>query len=293
MRRLLLLGTACVLVVTACGAGASPASRLSNVSAHTRPSLHAIAVARKREAGRKAERLLGRVLLPRGARRIAEPPVLAQRDTGISLLTETAWRFSFWRVRMPLESLYASLKAHPPRGFRYVGGGGLYRSLDFFNGYTGVRQRQLTVDLSRVAGLTVVRLEAGVPWIYPRSPREVVPAGVREVDIRNGHLRRRVRRPANVARIVRWFDELNVLQPGTTGIECPAILASRVTFVFRSAAGAKPATAIVPSRPASACSAIEFTIDGRPQKPLVDGTFGRRAFVNRVQRLLGLRFAKR
>ena len=43
----------------------------------------------------------------------------------------------------------------PTARLQVRGRGGLYRSLDFFNGYTGVRQRQLTVDLSRVAGLTV------------------------------------------------------------------------------------------------------------------------------------------
>ena len=218
--------------------------------------------------------------------------MLTRPDTGISLLTETAWRFSFWRVRMPLESLYASLKARPPRGFRYVGGGGLYRSLDFFNGYTGVRQRQLTVDLARLAGRTVLRLEAGVPWIYPRSPLEVVPRGVREIDIRDRHLARRVADATLIARIVRWFDRLNVVQPGPV-VECPLILATRATFVFRSASGARLATALVPSRPANACNAIAFSIRGHRQRPLIDAAYGRGAFVNRVQRLLGLRLPNR
>jgi hypothetical protein len=290
MRRLLLLGTASVLVVTACGAGASPAPRLSNVAARTRPNLQAIAAARRRRAGLEAQKLLNRVVLPRGARPIGKPAVLSRPDTGISLVHELAWRYAFRRVRLPLESVYAFVKAHPPRGFRYYGGGGLYRSLDFDNGVAGSRQQLLTVDLARVGGRTVLRLEAGAPWIYPRSPREVVPRGVREIDIRNGHLRRRVRRPANVARIVRWFDELDVVQPGTTGIECPLILASTVTFVFRSVDETALAKAVAPSRPASACSAIEFTVGGKRQRPLIDGDSGRRAFVNRVQRLLGVRF---
>jgi hypothetical protein len=65
MRRFLPLGTAFLLVVTACGAGSKPAPprapRLSNLAAHTRPSTHALAAAREREAGRKAEQLLRRV----------------------------------------------------------------------------------------------------------------------------------------------------------------------------------------------------------------------------------------
>lgn len=292
MRRLLLLGTACALVVTACGAGASPAPRLSNLAARGGPSLHAIAAARKREAGREAQLLLRRAVLPRGARRIERPAVLRQRDTGISLTSELAWRFSFWRVSMPLDLVSGFVKAHPPHGFHYYGGGGVYPSLDFDNRAAGSKKRLLTVDLARLAGRTVIRVEAGVAWIYPRSPREVVPAGVREIDIRNGRLSRSVTKPANVARIVRWFDALNVIQPGTTGLECIFIPASRVTFVFRSADGGELARAVVPSRPASACGAIEFSIGGKRQTPLIDATSGRRAFSSRVQRLLGVRFTR-
>lgn len=284
---------AVVLVVTACGAGASPAPRLSNVAVHARPSLHALAAARERAAQRKAQRLLHRVVLPPGARPIGEPAILAQRDTAVSIASELAWRFAFRRVRMPLESVYTFVKTHPPRGFRYSGGGGLYRSLDFDNAAAGPGQLLLTVDLARLAGHTVLRLEAGVPWIYPRSPREVVPAGVREIDIRDRLVNRRVTGPARVARIVRWFDALHVVQPGTTGIECLLILASRVTFTFRSRDGARLATAVAPSSPASACGSIAFSIRGHRQTPLIDSTFGRRAFVSRVQRLLGLRLPKR
>ena len=290
MRRLLLLGTAFVLVATACGAGASPAPRLSNVAAHPGPGLHAVAAARKREAGRKAEKLLQHVFLPRGARGIAEPPILAQRDTGVSLVSELAWRFAFWRVRMPIYSAFAFFKAHPPRGFEYVGGGGLYRSLDFTNDRAG---RLLTIDLARLSGKTVLRVEAGAPWIYPRSPREVVPVGVHEIDIRDGHLTRLVGDPSKIGRIIRWFDALNVVQAGTIGIHCPLILATRAKFVFLSASGARLATAIVPSQPANACDSISFSIRGHRQTPLIDAGFGRRAFVNRVQRLLGLRFPSR
>lgn len=287
MTRFPVLVTAFVLVVTACGAGASPAPRLSNVAAHTHPRLHAIATARRHVAGRKAQKLLGRVVLPPGTRRIGEPPILAQRDTGVSILTETAWRFAFRRVRMPLESVFAFLKAHPPAGFRYIGGGGLYRSLDFDNGGMGSRERLLTVDLARLADRTVMRLEAGVPWIDPRSPREVVPAGVREIDIRDRHVRRNVTKPANVVRIVRWFDALNVV-PGTI-VSCVAASATSVTFVFRSAYGA----ALAGGSPANGCSPVEFTIGGKRQIPLVDSSFGRDTFLNRVQRLLGLRFPTR
>jgi hypothetical protein len=149
-------------------------------------------------------------------------------------------------VRAPVESVYSFVRAHPLRGFRYYGGGGLYQSLDFENGRGGPSQRLVTVTLAPVAGGTDLRVDVGVAWIYPRSPREVVPARVQTIEIRDRHLARRVTDPTEVARIVRWFDALNVVQPGPV-VECPLLLASRARFTFRSAGGARLATATVPS----------------------------------------------
>src|SRR5690242_19352281 len=172
MRRLLLLGTAFALVATACGAGASPAPRLSNTAAHTPPSLRAIAKARKREAGRQAQRLLRRVVLPAGARRIGKPGVLGKPDTGISLTTELAWRFAYWSVPRSIASVAAFVKFHPVAGFHYYGGAGIYQSLYFDNGFRGTRQRLVTIELASPTGRTVVRVKTEIPWIYPRSPHE-------------------------------------------------------------------------------------------------------------------------
>lgn len=287
MRRLLLLGTACVLVVTACGAGASPASRLSNVAAQTRPHLHAIAAARKRQALRRAGELLRRVALPPGARRIGEPAILAQPDIGVSVLNETAWRYVFWRVPLPLESVFAFEKAHRSRGFRYLGGGGLYRSLDFTNRALGSRERLLTVDLAPVAGGTAIRLEAGVAWIDPRSPKEALPSRVREIDVRYGRVKRSLKKPRNVARVMGWFDALNVA-PRTQVFGCPFVSSSKLKFIFRSARGVELASATAGASPATGCSPVQFTLGGKLQKPLVDATFGRDTFLNRIQRLLVL-----
>jgi hypothetical protein len=190
-------------------------------------------------------------------------------------------------VPQSVDSVFAFVKLHPPLGFHYIGGGGVYQSLDFANGSIGPRQRLLTVDLAPLAGRTVVRVEAGVAWIYPRSPQEVVPAGVREIDIHDRTLKRRIVDPAKVDRIVRWFDALNVLQPGLI-VHCPLISSQRATLVFRSASGARLATAIVRPRPATVCNPIAFSIRGHRQRPLIDGASGRHPFLVRVWRLLGL-----
>jgi hypothetical protein len=298
MKRLLTLGIA-LLVVTTCAAGTKP------VGFHLHhPSTKAVAAARRREAGRKAERLLHRIVLPPGARRIRQPggiDILSRSGLGTSVLTEFAQRHSFWRVPVALSQVVAFVKSHSLPGFdqasssQSVGGQRpVYRSLDFYGPPTRGRplQRLFTITAVALHGATVVRADAGAAWIYPRSRREAVPVGAREIDIRDEHVARRIVDRAKVARIIRWFDALDVAPPGVH-VECMAIIASRATFVFRSARGARLATAVVPSRPADGCDSIAFSIRGRRQMPLIDGIFGRRAFVNRVGRLLGLRFPAR
>jgi hypothetical protein len=51
---------------------------------------------------------------------------------------------------------------------------------------------------------------------------------------------------------------------------------------------------LAPSVPASSCETIQFTIHGQRQTPLIDSTpESGQAFVERVQRLLGIRFVPR
>jgi hypothetical protein len=305
MKRLLRLGTTFVLVVTACAAGTRSVSQAVSVGLKARhPGVTAIAAAREREAVRKAEKLLHRVVLPPGARRIRQPggiDVLSRSGLGTSMLSEFAERHGFWRVHAPLATVVAFVKSHPLPRFDQPSSGGsnlgerpVWRSLDFIGPLVHGRptQRQLTITAVALHRSTVVRIDAGAAWIYPRSPREVVPAGVREIDIRDEGVGRRVVDRAKVERIVRWFDALNVVPPGAHVI-CGPLVASNVRFVFRSASGGKLATAMAPSRPGDGCNPISFSIRRRRQAPLVDGVFGHRAFVNRVQTLLGLRFPTR
>lgn len=297
MKRLLPLGTA--LLLTACAAGTKPAPQAVGVGMKVRhPSVTAVAAARESKAGRKAERLLRRVVLPPSARRIRQPGgvyVLGNSDLGTSMLVEFAQRHAFWRVDARLPQVLAFVKTHALPGFDqpagYAGSARfqrpVWRSLEFDG-----RQRLFAVTAVALHGSTVVRVDAAATWIYPRSPREVVPARVSEIDARDEGVARRVVDRAEVERIVRWFDALDVPPPGAHVI-CGPLVASNVRFTFRSARGAKLATAIAPSRPGDGCHPILFSIRGRRQAQLVDGVFGRRAFVNRVQRLLGLRFPQR
>ena len=139
-----------------------------------------------------------------------------------------------------------------------------------------------------VRGMTYVRVDAAAAWIYPRSPREALPPGVREVDISGGGVRRQVVNAADVARIVRWFGELNVTPPGMGAVRCMLNLSAHVTFSFRSASRAIVASAVIPSGGASGCNPVTFTVGGKAQTPLVDTTA--LPFAQRVERLLGVCF---
>jgi hypothetical protein len=149
-------------------------------------------------------------------------------------------------------------------------------------------RRRLLVSLVPVQGGTAIRVDAGVVWIYPRSPTEVVPATVRRIGIRSTHVWR-VRSPAKVAQIVRWFDALYVAQPDTFPLSCPYIGAIPVEFTFRSASGTELASATVPNGASSSCNRIQFMIGATPQTDLVDSTpLNGHSFARRVARLLGI-----
>jgi hypothetical protein len=302
MRRAVPLLVAAVLL-SACASGhrSSSGSDVIDYRPHVpRSSVTPLANRRERRAGSEAERLLKRVPLPPGATRLENPPPasdqLSRSGLGVSTVSMTADRYSFWRVPESGPAVIAFEKKHMLAGLRGEGGGSSpdgWRSEEFYGPVVdGSPQRAVSVTVARFSGRLVLRLDAGVSWIYPRSPSEVVPAAVREIDIRDETIDRRMTEPAKVARIVAWFDRLNVVQPGPT-VGCMAIGGSPIELVFRSASGARLADAVVPSFPATNCDSIQFSVGGKRQTSLIDATSGRRAFANRLARLLGVQFPER
>jgi hypothetical protein len=297
MKRLSVLAIALVLAVGAQAAGAtSQAANTTVLKSGSNPD--AIAAARQREAGRKAERLLRRVVLPSGARRMSRQAgnsLFGGVNLGANEYVQYEYRHAFWRVPRPFKSVVAFLKRHPPPNFRFAGEGNAetypYHGV-WFDGRSigGHLPSRLLVALVRLQGATAIRVDAGVVWIYPRSPSEVVPATVSEIEISWQHLTRTVTDPAKVAHIIRWFDALYVRQPHTT-VYCRYIKYVPVTFAFRSASSTEVASAIVPSIPSSSCNAIQFTIGGTTQTQLIDSTpLNGHCFAHRVAHLLGVRF---
>jgi len=258
------------------------------------PTTAANRLAARRDAGR----LLGRVLLPAGARPLASPPPALrspfQRAGTPAVVDERA----LWQAPQPLAQVLAFERAHRPRGSRLVLEGtgtdasgrsisGLGFAWPALPGRLSSRIL-LVAATSRPDGSTALRVDAQVVWVVARSPREAVPAGARQVDLREG--RRppvRFTAPAEVARIVRWLDELPVVQPG--GYACPDLVSGPVIVLdVRGGGGALLARARFalygPGRSlvSTQCNPLGFAIRGRRERPLVGGRF-----LLRLERLLG------
>ena len=298
MKRLLLPAGALVLVLTACGAGAKPAPRVAEVGARL-SSVRVVAARRERAALREARTVLSEFVPPPGASAVQVPPgryrsAHVLHESAGKQLAEVAEVHGFWSVRKPLKPVAAFVRAHPLRGF---GGRGAEYGTNVPHFLRWGRsspagspapKRFLVVTAVALPRRTIIRVDVQIVWVYPRSPAEKVPSGTRGIVLRGYKLHKRVTDPAEVARIVRWFDALPVSPPGIV-VACPLAAAAHTTLSFRGAGGAQLAQADVPLYPpANVCSPIGFAIGGKRHQPLVDSGRGP-TFARRLERLLGLR----
>lgn len=295
MRRVLSAACAVFLVAAATAGAASPR--------------HATTAGNRRLARRDAQRLLTAVRLPSGAQRLQAAPSgdggLLHRPASTPGWTSLVDLHRVWRVHEPLQATASFIEAHLPkesksRGSGSAGGPGVppnfevTYSLPATAGRIALRWLDL-VYVSLPNGWTGVRADAQVAWLVARSPKEVVPAGVRRIEVDVGYPKHRpkvslqVRSPAKVRQIVRWLDGLGVVQPMTMYCPLIAIDSGRATLSFRAADGTLLARARMAALaiPATQCGPIQLSIRGRAQKPLIG------AFLSRVQRLLGVRLTLR
>jgi hypothetical protein len=296
VKRLLLPASALVLVLTASGAIANAAPRTKDVGAQS------VAAQRERAALREADTLMHEFVPPPGARATRTPPgyrsVHVLRQSTGRLAEEAASIHRFWTVRTPLKAVAAFVRAHRLRGFGHFGALWYTRKPHYLAmgsswpaAPDSIPRRYFSVTVVALPHITVLRVDARVVWVYPRSPSEKVPSGVRMIDI---HIpqRNRVRivrvinRP-KLTRIIRWFDALPISPPGVE-VPCFGGTPGGITLSFRSARGAVLARTTVPRTSASVCQPIAFKIGGHTQTPLIDG-FTRTSFTSRLGQLLGLR----
>ena len=285
MKRWLLPASAVVLVVIACGAGVKPAPRVAEAGTGV-TGVRAIAARREQAALREAKSLLREFVAPRAARRIRQPRHYAGvlRRSGPQPIGEVVDVHRFWSVRKPLKTVIAFLRAHRPRGFEHSVGSWGTRQPHYLVMSSRAGDRYFNVTSVGLPRRTVIRVDAQVEWVYPRSIREKVPPATTEIDVRAPKVAVDVTSPAKVARIVRWFDALPVSPPGIAAM-CPLEVAPNITLTFRDSRGDRLARAKVPPNFAWICDAIEFSIGGKQQRPLIDRVH-RESFALRLQQLL-------
>jgi hypothetical protein len=269
---------------------------LAALALHTTPTTAGNRV----HAERDAAHLLRLVVLPSSAQRFARPPGHVGGLLGKPLQIPSGKlvdRHRLWHVHASLGSVVGYLEAHPPRGSQLEGHGDgsdgpnvpRYATLTFaFREQAGrISLRWLNVTLVPLRdGGTGVRADAQDVWVTTRPRGEFVPAGAKEIDVGT----HRVTDPANVAKVVRWFDALPIVQPGIA-YHCPALVAGpKIRLDFRGANGLLAratygADTMNHSLVSEPCTPISFSTQGQVKfPPLVGGDF-----LLRVQRLLGLR----
>jgi hypothetical protein len=262
----------------------------------------------RRAASRDDELLLGRLVLPAGARSSSrEPagggPTLAgpfERVATPDVVDRRAW----WVVPGRPASALAFIRAHLPAGSRISAsgsGGGRGNTTSWFlqlqwPPITGVLQeRALIVELVALpGGATGVRADAQDVWVIPRPAGERIPfaARVLEVAVARPHMRPSVSRTvtdmAEVSRIAATIDHLPTVQPGT--INCPSLPVDGplVTFTFRATLRgqvlAQASEAAWASEPTTACDPLRLTISGREQAALLGGA----SVIQEAQAMLGV-----
>lgn len=284
MKRVVLPASALVLVVTACGAGAKPAPRLTEAGART-TSVHALVVERKRAALRDARALERAFTPPAGARSTRQPRGYGGvlRRYGPAPLGEIVDVHRFWSVPKPLATVAGFVRSHRPQGFRSSGATYGSNVPHYLMWSFSSPRRYLDVTAVALRGRTVLRVDALALWIYPRSPSERIPPATREIVVRSTKRSTTVTDPAMVAEIRRWFDALPVSPPGIA-LACPLVIRQNTTLSFRAADGVQLAHAAVPDTRAWICDPIGFVIGGKTMKPLIDRPHGE-SFARRLERV--------
>ena len=153
-------------------------------------------------------------------------------------------------------------------------------TLDYFNfapnGVISSRQIEVTFVTLR-GGWTGIRADAQVVWIYPRTQAQMVPPHTDAIVVRMGSRTRRIKELQPLAgRLIRRFDRLEVVQPGTWS-HCYVIRRHQptVSIEFHAFNPRSVARAVAPDTGFSTdCNPIVFTVHGRTTR-LVGGDFVR------------------
>jgi hypothetical protein len=243
--------------------------------------------ANERLAQRDAARLLRLAVVPPGSERFAKPPNKAL-GPGSGLIAVSGVDLQrIWKVRMSANAVVAFERAHVPAGSRigatgYAGWGRHHRNASYQLEFSfpaikhRVTTRALEVNMVSLAPhWTGIRITPYEDWVLAHDPDEVVPGGVRTIEIRKGsRLVHRVTAPRKIATIIRWFDALPVAPPaGPCGPIFPPPPVERVAFMDGTGHVLARAESWIYGVDSNSCNPIEFSVRGHSYPPLLGGSF--------------------
>lgn len=264
--------------------------------------------ANRRAAVSDARTLLRGAVPPAGAEFRASGTGIGAHARLLTSATASAVAYRSWTVPEPPRAVLAFVVAHLPAGSKVVstGSGGPPFSESVTRAWPAVPGvlvvRWLEVEVTALArGGTHLYAEAQSQWMVARPPTERIPSSVRRIDISEGRpgkapfLTDRVRDRSRVRALVRLFNSLGIVQPGS--INCPAELPGPgVTLRFRTRASGPPIALVTVSAAATfhwpsttagwACDPVTLTLGGRRRRALAGNV------ITPTQRLLHLQLAR-
>ncbi len=256
------------------------------------------AVSHRGLATREASRLIAAIQIPGQLAPVAPEPESTSALVGLNRAIGPVMvqRSGSWSVPRSAAAVRAYLASHPPPGTRPARPGRLIFVAT--HDPEGVAAARLTLTVvSTGPRSSAVHADALVRWLVARSADERVPAGARELEIMRGPVRHapslvvRVTAPARIARLRALLNRLAVVQPGRV-YHCPAQVPEVpvVSFVFRAGGPGSRVVAVATEEadvrsPSTACDALQLTVDGRRQTPLLGGY----RLLRRASALLGRR----
>ncbi len=196
---------ATVLACVGCTAGSSGAEGVppgsstgpsASAEASTQPISTATAAQNRAATRKEAARLLRLARLPSGITPIKGPQrQLAGPAVGIPQGSSLVDRHRFWRTTMPMATVFAYLKAHPPAGLEQSGTssggtvtGGITTEGMAWNepDRSYAQELQLDVGLATVRGGTIIRADGEGNWIDPRPVRDIATGPRLRVTVSGG-----------------------------------------------------------------------------------------------------------
>jgi hypothetical protein len=248
-------------------------------------------------AERDARKLLGIVVVPRGAHRVAAVPRSAPkwfREELSHNMSGAATVHRTWVIHQPLKRVVRFIRTHwrpvarPELPFnRWTNRIGSRPGDSYqFRAVPGrSSNRWLNVtELALPTGATVVTAQSGDQWIKP-PPRNVeLPRTIKTIDITGGYdvrrpvVRLHVRDRYDVGSIVSWVNGLGV----SPNYICFGLYSRpAVTLTFRDAAGKTVARVMEGGSAGGPCGSLSLTVKGRKAPPLITGDL-----LLRIDRLL-------